>query len=363
MVQNCNYLYGIVPADAPKDFGAIGLDGATVVTISDRGVGIVASESERIAFGEIAPDKTLQYLAQHQRVLERVMRDLPVIPLKFGTYAADAQRVLEIIRGGRSQFAPAIEKYADKVEVDVAAFWTDLKLVLAEIGNEEVVTSATARIDNQSQATTAQRVRVGQLVKELLQRKNKAIAERLLSPLRNKWRNVVVNPARDDSVLLNAAVLIRRTEEAEFDELLEQLDRGSDGRINFRRVGPLPPYSFATAEVKTIEPNGLDAARQTLGLGESASLVEIKAAYRQLLQKLHPDKNDDPQASDGVKEASDAHELLEQYAMNVRHTFDSDRAAPVIATIKSLEDLRAAATAPGRQDESERQAYVATEAA
>ena len=363
MTANCSYLYGAVPADGAKDFGPIGLDGGNVRAVSDDGIGIVASHATRIPFAEVAPEKTLQYLAQHQRVLERVMLDSPVIPLKFGTYADDEGQVLEILRVGRNEFAGALDKYADKVEVDLAAVWGNLKSVLAEIASDQAVVSAKAQIGNQAQATTAQRVRIGQLVKELLDQKNKAIAERLLVALRTKWRNIVVNPTRDDSAVLNAAVLIDRAEEAKFDRILDQLDRCYDSRINFRRVGPLPPYSFATAEIKTVQRSRLDAARRALGLGESASFAEIKAAYRRLLQQVHPDRNTDPQAADSLKDISAAYRLLEEYALNFKHTFDGHHDAPVIVTVRSLEDLRAAAITSKRRDPLQRRESVGLAAA
>ena len=363
MATNCVYLYGVVPAEAAGDFGPIGLDGGNVRTISDGGIGIVASNATPILFGEAAPEKTLQCLAQHQRVLERVMRGSPVIPLKFGTTADDDRGVLGILRAGRNEFAAALARYTDKVEVDLAAVWADFKGVLAEIAGDEAVIAAKARVGDQNPATTAECIRLGQLVKELLDRRNKVLAEGLLAALRDRWPNIVVNPARDDAAVLNAAVLIGRTEEAEFDQALDQLDRRHAGRINFRRVGPLPPYSFATVEVKTVQGSGLDAARQTLGLGDAASLAEIKGAYRRLLQELHPDRNADPGASDSLRDVSAAYELLEEYALNFRHAFAGDHEAPVIVTVRSLEDLRAAARAPGRREPSRRRDCIGVQAA
>ncbi len=368
MTLKCSYLYGVVPAPgAPgKNFGAIGLDGGDVHTVSDGGIGIVVSKSDRIPFSAISPERTLQYLAQHQQVLERVMLDSSVIPVKFGTFcekADDDGQILKILRSGRREFAEALKKYAGKVEVDLVAFWGDLKSVLAEIAGDEAVISAKAQLGNQTQATTEQCVRLGQLVKDLLDQKNKAIAECLLVTLRSKWQNIVVNPARDDSAVLNAAVLIDRAEEADLDQILEQLDRGYDSRINFRRVGPLPPYSFATAEVKSVQASRLDAARRALGLSESASLTEIKVAYRRLLQEVHPDRNSNPRAADSLKDISAAYELLEEYALNFRHTFNGDQDAPVIVTVRSLEDLRAAAITSRPCDQSRRREFVGTKAA
>ncbi len=47
-----------------------------------------------------------------------------------------------------------------------------------------------------------------------------------------------------------------------------------------------------------------------LGISKKASLQEIKAAYRKLALKWHPDKNKDSQASDKFKKINQAYEVL-----------------------------------------------------
>ena len=50
---------------------------------------------------------------------------------------------------------------------------------------------------------------------------------------------------------------------------------------------------------------------EVLGLGREAGEADIKAAYRKLALKHHPDRNpDDPQAEDKFKEASEAYSVL-----------------------------------------------------
>jgi hypothetical protein len=340
MTTSAKYLYGVILADGAGEFGPIGLEGGLVHIVSDGGIGIVASPAERIEFSSIPAEKTLGYLAQHQRVLERVMTDASVIPLKFGTYADDDGQIMEILRSGRSEFARALERYGEKVEVDLAAFWTDLKAALTEIAGEESVVTMKAQIASQGAATLQDRLALGKLVRTRLDERREQAAGRILAELRGRWPHVVVNPTRDDAMIFNAAVLIGRREQASLEDAIRQLDRHYDDRLHFRCVGPLPPYSFATAEVKVIGASGLDGARRRLGLGESASLAEMKAAYRRLLQELHPDGNPDVEAADHVKEVSDAYGLLEEYALNFRHTFGAAQGGPVIVKVRSLDDLR-----------------------
>ena len=49
---------------------------------------------------------------------------------------------------------------------------------------------------------------------------------------------------------------------------------------------------------------------ETLGVKETASASEIKAAYRRLARKYHPDVNKDPGAEDKFKEINAAYEIL-----------------------------------------------------
>ena len=334
------YLYGVIPARHAKDFGPIGLGGQPVRTICDGEFGILASTCEPIDFQTALPKKTLHCLAQHQRVLEQVMANAPVVPLKFGTYADNGEQISRIIDSGRKQFADALAAYGDKVEFDIAAFWSDVQGVLADIADDERVVAMKDTITAEQAPTFEQRVSFGRLVKQLLDERRGQAACELLNAIQTIWPNVVVNPTRDDAMVLNAAVLIGRDEQSLFDKVISDLNGRCDERFNFRCVGPLPPYSFATANIRTIDAAALDTARQSLELGESASLAEIKTAYRRLLQENHPDRSAAPGAADRMREIAGAYELLEEFAVNYRHAFGSVLDGPIIVKVRSLNDLR-----------------------
>ncbi|MEA3255087.1 MAG: J domain-containing protein [Candidatus Altiarchaeota archaeon] len=68
----------------------------------------------------------------------------------------------------------------------------------------------------------------------------------------------------------------------------------------------------------------INEARKTLGLGETATLREIKNAYRRMVKIYHPDKREKRDRKDcekHMKEINKAYELLTEYCMNYKYSF------------------------------------------
>ena len=51
-------------------------------------------------------------------------------------------------------------------------------------------------------------------------------------------------------MIMNAAFLVDRAREKEFDSCVEELGVHYGDRIEFKYVGPVPPYSFVNIVVK-----------------------------------------------------------------------------------------------------------------
>ncbi|RJO63628.1 MAG: J domain-containing protein [Candidatus Omnitrophota bacterium] len=68
----------------------------------------------------------------------------------------------------------------------------------------------------------------------------------------------------------------------------------------------------------------IDEARQLLGLGEDASLEEIKEAYRDLSFKYHPDSCKEPdkkRCEEVFKKINHAKDIIGNYCANYRFSF------------------------------------------
>ncbi len=285
------YIYGVIPSAE-----AIAFDCAAVSDSSDRphavphrDIAAVVSACAPIDYAALGRDLLVRELARHQQVIEQVLERFPVLPVKFGTTVDGEERVRTILRLGYDEFRRALDDLKDKVQFELVATW-ELPSVLQDVAREEPIAQMKSKIgDDSSPATIRERVRLGEMVKRFLDRRRQEYERAALQRVAPCSLELRRNPLLDDSLVMNLAVLLEKGQQEEFDRSLDVLDQELDGRLAFRRVGPLPPYSFSTVEMRSVARPEIDRARKLLRVGGGASVSEIKRAYRQLARRFHPD--------------------------------------------------------------------------
>ena len=76
--------------------------------------------------------------------------------------------------------------------------------------------------------------------------------------------------------------------------------------------------------------NEIEEARKLLGLGEAATLKEIKRAYRTLAHRHHPDKhrsNVGEDTEETMKRLNWAYKLIVEYCTNYKYSFREEDVA------------------------------------
>jgi len=74
----------------------------------------------------------------------------------------------------------------------------------------------------------------------------------------------------------------------------------------------------------------IDEARRLLGLGEVATLEEIKSAYRRMAHRYHPDKHGGTTGKgteETMKKLNAAYKLLMDYCSNHKYSFREEDVA------------------------------------
>jgi hypothetical protein len=128
------------------------------------------------------------------------------------------------------------------------------------------------------------------MVKAFMDRRRDSYREQMISFLKPVTVDVQPNTLIAEEMVMNVAFLVEKANQEEFDSRVRQLNDLFHNQIDFRIIGPLPPYSFATVEVTRLDPKKIEEARQLLGLSENISEAEVRGAYRHLAAEIHPDR-------------------------------------------------------------------------
>lgn len=311
------YIHAIIPCGERLIFDIVGADDPydEVYSIPHHHLAAVVSPSPLTDYRGLQRNEAAHYLVAHQRIVEALMQDGSILPVKFGTVLPDEDSVRHFLAQGESLFQTILERFAQQVQLEVIVLW-NLREVFQEIGQMEPIAQFKARLAARPpEETQGERIAIGQLVKALLDKRRDALRDCLLPPLREVALDLIVNPLMDDSMVANVALLLDEAGQKALEQRLEGLDQTFEGRLTLRCVGPLPPYSFATVEVRKPSFEIVDQARCYLGLAETVNPAEIKAAYYRLAGRLHPDTNrEDPEAETRMAELTQAYKLLAAYA-------------------------------------------------
>ena len=188
-------------------------------------------------------------LIAHQLVNEKVMQLQPVLPVRFCTMAENEEQIIEEVLKRKErieEFHKTLTHIRDKNEFGLRARWKDLEQVFVDIGkeNEKVKTAKEQTLKFQGEKQRMALIEVGHVVKDALEEKKGATTEDLLKeliPLSSEYKE---NNVLGDMNILNAAFLVEKKKQEQFDEAVNKVVSFNEDKIQFRYVGPTPPFNF-----------------------------------------------------------------------------------------------------------------------
>ncbi len=277
-----------------------------------KNIALVVKESPSIDYKDIPRENLVQYLFDHQAVIEEIMKDRTAVPIKFGTTATSDMDAGEILELGYARFKEAIDGMKDKTEIEVIARWNDLDSILKEIGNKAEIRRFKEGIKTGGQSNFQYlAVELGRMVKTALNEENSRVRDEIRNVLNEHAVESRLHDPLDEQMIMNAAFLIQKGREGLLDEDIKKLDDEYGNKVGFRVVGPLPPHSFSTLEIKKIEAQEILDDMKVMELDAEAGKTEINEAYRRLVKRYHPDKNhDDPDAGKRFERIRQAYKNL-----------------------------------------------------
>jgi hypothetical protein len=246
------YVYCIIRQDRPKEFGQIGIGGgARVYTVHCQDLAAVVSDTPIVIY-----DPTRDNVLAHEFVNETVMREFTVIPMSFGTVFRSESDVMELLRSTYQAFSDVLEKMQDKIEFGVKVLWDRDKVVAnIERENDEIRRLKEEITRNAASSTYFARMQLGRLVEAALEEMSNRYVADVHDALRPKAVASRSNKPIGDRMIMNAAFLVDRAEERDFDENVRDVSRRYEDLLTFKYTGPWPPYNFVNIKLKLEKAN------------------------------------------------------------------------------------------------------------
>jgi len=134
MAGEGKYIYGIIGTNKGRNFGPIGIGerGDIVSTIGYEELSAVISNSP---LDKYVVNK--ENLIAHEKVMEEVMKNYTVLPMRFCTVASSAEEVRNLLRKRYLELKSLLKDMDNKIELGVKAYWKEMKVIFQELADED----------------------------------------------------------------------------------------------------------------------------------------------------------------------------------------------------------------------------------
>lgn len=231
------YVFSIVRAGHPLPASVGGTIASTLRAVREGELAAVVSDAPE----QLRPRR--RDLMAHQNVLSALAAGGPLLPMRFGTVAADEDVVSRQLREGRERHAEALDRLAGRCEFNVKAQPTDR--ALARVVREDPAVRRLREAARSRPGFEAE-VRLGEAVASALSATATRAGQDLVRELTSVAVEVCEGPAVRGCVV-NVSFLVETVSADAFRATADRLADARGDEAGLRITGPLPCYSFVEA--------------------------------------------------------------------------------------------------------------------
>jgi len=243
------YIYCIMDSNQSQSFGPLGIGGRgdEVYTICFDDIAAVVSNAP-IKKYRISRENTLA----HEKAIEVVMAEHTVLPVRFATVAEDEEKVEKILEAEHDTFRDTLNGMKDKTELGFKAIFKEdavYKDILENYENIRLLKEKVAALPPEK--SHYQYIEIGKMVEQALQKEKEIVKDDILNTLSPLAVEVKTNDPYGERMIINAAFLVEKEKEAEFDNQVQELGDKYGEKVKFKFVGMLPPFNFVNLVIET----------------------------------------------------------------------------------------------------------------
>jgi len=244
------YIYGIIEEAQPRRFNFPGVGEAEVYTINYEKLAAIVSDTE---LEEIDP--TRKNVLAHTTVQDKVLKEYDLLPMGFGMIANSEDEVRRLLVKNYDGLIKELERLADRIEVELKVFWDQEAMIRQLEGENRELDRIKERIRTASSPVETQSLlmQAGKLVERVVLDWKAKYAQRAYNTLKQFSVDARLNNPIGVKNILNASFLIDKSRESEFQKEIYKLDSEYQGKVNFKYVGPLPPYNFVNLKLEPLK--------------------------------------------------------------------------------------------------------------
>jgi len=235
------HLYGIVPAQTSLPADVRGRQTAPIRTARCGELAAIVSD--------VDPDARVgrEDLLAHAHVLEAVVEDSTVLPMRFGVVLGSDDQVAEqVLQAQEERLRTLLKEFDGLQQLTVKAVHDEqevLRALLAENPQLRSFRDAVAAGGETYQA----KLELGRVVAEGIKDIEQVDAVHLVDQLAPLARDIRIEDQAKRKYVLDAALLVNRADRGEVDGAIARIGKELPPRLRLRFVGPQPPYSFIDA--------------------------------------------------------------------------------------------------------------------
>lgn len=239
------YLYGIIDSSSQIKESIYGLKGAGVYNIPYCDIGAVISE-----ISQPMQKVTEGTVLEHEAVVEKLMADFTVLPVRFQTLIEGRDNLLSMMRSYYRDFKDNLERLRGKFEFGIKVIWPADKI------KENIIKTLNKEQQKKLElgSSPSNKFMKDKFDKYKIDKEFEAKADKFIKVMDIFFSKFAtekrIEKLKTENLLLDAVYLVEKNRESNFREAFEHI---KSARPDFKYLfsGPWPAYNFVVLSKKS----------------------------------------------------------------------------------------------------------------